>query len=783
MLTRAHSRLLPFTLALAFAFASATAGAEVRRALLIGIDKYEPDEKAEQTQAPDATNRPNRPKGRGGWYDLDGAVNDVEAMGEILIARYGFRPENMRLITNRDATRERMLAEIREHLVESSDEGDVAFLYYAGHGSQVEDSREVDGLDETIVPSDSYLGAYDIRDKDIRRLLNDAIDRGAIVTAIFDSCHSGNVTRGMAKTRKLPKDTRDYAKRFAGEKPDPRDPPGTRGALVLSAAQSHELANETHDELDNPRGAFSLALVRVLQTAPIEESAERLMLRVEAALRAEAGKQVPVIDTTAERGAKSLLGLEVGGSGRPAVAVKDVDVDGTITIRGGLALGLGEGSELVRTGSPAVRIRVTSVEGMDESRAKVIEGSLSHVETGDLFELDLWAPPEGAHLRVWVSDDRLPQEALHRVADELGKLRASEAIAWAEDPTEVGADEALHVVTREEGSWKLLFPDGRSVDLGQSPTAAEVVKHLGAAGDRPSVFVELPPTQELVASLRFLNDEQSAIGVASEPTSAHYWLLGRAAKGGIEYAWVLREATWGDPGEHIPFPKHTTWVRFEPDWVLSESDEPGSRGVRKLKNEVHQLARVRAWLVLASPPSAADGGRFPYDLVLEAEDREVAGSDDEVRDGEKLELRLRADPEALEGRLDRRYVYVFLLDREGRSGLLFPGEQAGVGENRLPAVGKNEDWPVEVSLNTRVRIQKPFGLDTYILLSTEEPIANPTGTFSWGPVVTRTRGNGPSSPLGRLIQAAKMGTRGAAGEPIATPSTWTIKRIQVLSTP
>jgi len=783
MFTRACSRLLPFSLALAFAFASATAGAEVRRALLIGIDKYAPDEKAAPGQAPETASRPNPSKGRGAWYDLDGAVNDVEAMGEILVARYGFRREDVRLITNRDATRERILAAIREHLVEKSDEGDVAFLYYAGHGSQVVNSKEPDGLDETIVPSDSYLGAYDIRDKEIKRLLNDAIDRGAIVTAIFDSCHSGNVARGMAKTRKLPLDTRDYSERFADEKDDPRPAPGTRGALVLSAAQSNQLANEARDELDNPRGLFSLALVRVLQTAAIEESAERLMLRVEAALRAEGKAQVPVIDTTAERGAKSLLGLEVGGSGRPAVAVKEVDPDGTIAIRGGLALGLGEGSELVRAGAPAVRIRVASVQGMDESRARVIEGELSQVKTGDLFELDLWAPPEGTQLRVWVSDDRLPEEQLQQVAAELGKLRDSEALTWVDDPTQVGADRALHIVTRERGSWRLLFPDDRNVDLGRSPTAAAVVEQLGAEGDRPSVFVELPPAQDLVASLRFLSDQQSAIRTASDPASAHYWLLGRAAEGGIEYAWVLREATWGDPGERIPFPKHTTWVRFEPGWKLSEPDERASRGVRTLESEVHQLARVRAWLVLASPPPAADGGKFPYDLVLTAGEREVAGPDDEVRNREILELRLRADPADLEGRLEKRYVYVFVLDREGRSNLLFPGEQAGVGENQLPAVGKSEKWPVEISLDTPVRVQEPFGLDTYLLLTTKDPIPNPIGTFSWGPVVTRTRGRGPSSPLGRLIESAKMGTRGAASQPIATPATWSIKRIQVLSTP
>jgi hypothetical protein len=498
------------------------------------------------------------------------------------------------------------------------------------------------------------------------------------------------------------------------------------------------------------------------------------MLRVEAEMRAQLETQLPVLDATAQRGARSLLGLEVGGTGRPTVAVKDVDTDGTLTIRGGLALGLGKGSELVKASNPDVRVRVTSVRGMDESRAEVIGGSISQVETGDLLELDLWAPPEGAHLGVWVPEDRLEQAALPQVAAEIGKLRTSEAITWVNDPTEVGVHEALHVVARDQGAWKLFLPGGRrSVDLGRSLSAEHVAEQLSAPGERPRLFVELPPAQELVASLRFLKDRQSAIAMASEPESAHYWLMGRAVEGGVDYAWVLREAVSGDPGGHIPFPKHTTWVRFE----------PGSGGLHKLEDEAYQLARVRAWLVLASPPPSARSGRFPYSLVLIAGDREVAGPDDVVWGEELIELRLRANPEALGRRLRKRYVYVFVLDREGRSNLLFP-LGAGIGENRLPAVERGEAWPEEISLDTTVRIGEPFGIDTFILLTTEEAIPNPKRTFQWQPVLTHTRGQSePSSPLGRLIQSAKMGTRGGAVEPIATPSTWTIERIQVLSEP
>src|SRR5690606_31644154 len=104
---------------------------------------------------------------------------------------------NINSLFDSEATREAIIGQM-ESLARTAREGDVVFIYYAGHGSQVINSlsAETDKKDESIVPADSYSGALDIRDKELAVLYNKILDKGATLTVIFDSCHSGSASRG-----------------------------------------------------------------------------------------------------------------------------------------------------------------------------------------------------------------------------------------------------------------------------------------------------------------------------------------------------------------------------------------------------------------------------------------------------------------------------------------------------------------------------------------------------------------------------------------------------------
>jgi hypothetical protein len=144
-----------------------------KRALLIGINRY---------QIPGA--------------DLRGCVNDVENMAAALEDLYGFRTSDIETIADFDATKKAMQAGIRG-LVRAGRKGDVLFLHYSGHGSNVpdDDGDEADHRDEILCPTD--LDWKDpFRDDWLRRTF-DTLRPGVSLTVVMDCCHSGTNTRAI----------------------------------------------------------------------------------------------------------------------------------------------------------------------------------------------------------------------------------------------------------------------------------------------------------------------------------------------------------------------------------------------------------------------------------------------------------------------------------------------------------------------------------------------------------------------------------------------------------
>jgi hypothetical protein len=158
-------------------------------ALLIGINHY----------APPPGYVPSSSVGRLDFPDLNGCRNDLDAVYSIIRSRFYFAAQNIDTLVDESATRVGILHAI-DHLLRRCNAGDIAFIYYAGHGSQVKNSlsrTKANQLDETIVPSDTWgVGVLDIRDKELSRRFNEFIDKKVKLTVIFDCCHSGSISRG-----------------------------------------------------------------------------------------------------------------------------------------------------------------------------------------------------------------------------------------------------------------------------------------------------------------------------------------------------------------------------------------------------------------------------------------------------------------------------------------------------------------------------------------------------------------------------------------------------------
>ena len=322
-----------------------------RRALVIGINDYSASTLSPPETLSSPATRAEPAPGRS-WRNLRGAVNDARAMCEVLADRFGF---DVRLLLDQEATREAILGEIRSHLVEPAKKGDELVFVYAGHGSQVRNSasEELDKLDESLVPADARVGAKDVRDKEIRRLFNKALEKKAQVTLILDNCHSGSGARSpyeAERVRELAADTRDLA-----EPEDPGSRLEDRGALILSAAQNDQKALEVWDgERRRFHGAFTLSLLHSLRVAADGASGKEIYQRSRAWLKGPfAMSQEPVLAGEEGSQGRPFLGageLQEDDAQSFRVAVEEITGPEDVLLQGGWIHGLEVGSELVSSG-------------------------------------------------------------------------------------------------------------------------------------------------------------------------------------------------------------------------------------------------------------------------------------------------------------------------------------------------------------------------------------------------------------------------------------------------
>ena len=729
-----HSaNLVVLSFALGFLLLSAEARAlgdgPRSRALLVGIDDYL-GSSAEALEAPEAGVEDR------GWSDLKGAGNDVEVLEALLVSRFGFDAGDILVLRDGEATRQAILSAMKGHLLDPARPGDQVVFYFSGHGSQVYNSlsREPEKLDETLEPADSRSGSRGLHDKELREIFHRILDKGARLTAIFDSCHSGSVSRGLPLSgglKGLGADLRDVARA-----PRPGPTPQERGALILAATSDEAPAWETRDASGTWRGAFSLALFGVLQQSLPSESAERIFQRTQGRLQALKPWQRPKIGGSPETRRRPLF----GGAGRESpeaasVAVERVRDDGTVILQGGWVHGLSLGSRLVRTGGgphqPPIILEVRELLGLSRSEAEPSGGTSglarAHpVEAGDLFEPLGWTAPPVSRMALWIPTASPGVAPAAELAAELAALAQERGLRWVQDPV---AETPSHVLRWNREAWELWSEELRSEELwteksswrrlGARPRVEEVLTGLDLSKD--SLFVQLPAPPEVRRELDRKAGENHVLELVETPDLADYHLVGRLRGGAVEYAWVRPGTLLGETGGS-GLPPRTRWVS------LSEGRlQPASKR-SSLEAAALKLAKIRAWQLAESPPE----GKFPYRLEIERASDGSPVTDGRLVAGElySLALRLEAGAEPPDPQ-ERRSVYVFLIDSEGESVRLYPPPAWEDVENRFPLpkklVPQEAPAPERISLGPASRFQaiEPLGKDTYFLLATYEELTQP----------------------------------------------------------
>ena len=216
--------------------------------------------------------------------------------------------------------------------------GDYCLFYYSGHGSYVDAPKvfsEVspDGTLQTLVCSDSRSSkGRDLLDKELGYMIAKTLhgktdlpdNQGVHFLGIFDSCHSGTVSRGdddvvarmeqkgkavnrTAQILGFTKEGNEFYKPF-GDDQNVIHKDGLKHAryINLSACRDAEVAQErildSYVDAEAVRkrnhGVFSFSFLRTLERSGTDLSYNELMRRVQMEVRTKVGNQLPILGKT-----------------------------------------------------------------------------------------------------------------------------------------------------------------------------------------------------------------------------------------------------------------------------------------------------------------------------------------------------------------------------------------------------------------------------------------------------------------------------------------------------
>lgn len=732
--------------------------AQVKKALLIGIDTYSPPKGAKVSPE----------SGRIEWPDLSGCKNDALAIKDIITSKFNFNSKDITELYNASATRDAILKGM-EDLLNNTPENGLALIYYAGHGSFITNSKtaEGDGYDESMVPADTWKkGVPDIRDKEIARMFNRFIDKKIKLTAIFDCCHSGSIARGIVpdpgKSRYIAGSDYDVADPIVVTPPETRP---NSNYLIISAAQDNEPAKE--HRLDNKQpahGAFTLALMEVLKQQSPKTSVQALFNSVRAMIKAFGKTQEPVLAGDPNRFNETLLGIEKGLlSDKMYFPV--LDVQGTkVILQAGYAAGINPENELTGKNDSTVVLKVTKVSGLAQSEAVVIKGDIANVKKAGPFEVSNWVSSQVPLLKIYVPEGNYTYDDVVKQAAVNSDLRKNTGLKWFNDFKAHEPDVTINFM-----GGKVIGNDFVTPNLNTTLkdfSANEVQKFAG----NKNLFVNLAAPKKLVDAIRAKFTEYKTIQLVTSPAEAQYILYGTINNNNtIAYGLVKANISLKDSLESMPLN-----TRAFP--MAGNTDAAYKAIIDSLFEVSLKLSKIRGWLTLTPPQ---DAGFFPYRLVMRNSVTKKEVDSNGVKVGEKLDLSIEANEDYLDRPIEKKYLYVFTIDINGKMQLIYPNVAEGSVQNKFPL--NTEEGTPRKKMNFFDRpatASEPVGTDNYFLIASKEPIQEPGRLFNQEGVRGASRGN--NKALSALLD---MGNESKArGLNTATPTNWNLLRLAVKTT-
>ena len=747
------TRRSPFLLAVMLTLHAATAfpqtapnpAPQTRRALLIAIDHY----------APAAGYPPSAPAWIKSIPELEGCRNDALSIQSQLTSRFGFAKENITTLWDQDATRAAILTQITA-LLNNSRPGDIACIYYAGHGTRIHNSgsAETDKLDESIVPADTWRpDVKDIRDKELAPLFNAFIDKQVTLTLIADCCHSGSLSRGLdfshSRYRYAPQPDYDAADNSRSVAPGSR--PGNY-FLALTATQSDERAAETRDDTDTPHGLFTLALNHAWNSLPPDIPAQELYTSVKAILAANGFSQQPSLDAPAARRALTLFGTPTSANtGQAAIAVETVNGN-NITLQGGWALQLAKGNLLAAFGkTPAdtlALLQIDTVLGLNTSRAHLLKNT-TPIQPGQRFFVTNWISSGQPLLKVYIPSTGYTRQQTDNICRIAANVRHSRQLAWI-DGWSHGDPYACLIFDRGNAWWKT----GNRQPIALDNLTAQSI--LQRCPKDSTLYMEIPISDEEAAAFRKTIGAIGTIQLVTDPALAQYTLYGRLGADDRP-AFGLRKIQIAARDSLTEMPPLTDAVN-DPD---------------SLANLAQKLAKLRGWLSVITSP---EGGstRFPYHLEIVNQATKDIYRNNRYRIGDIVAFKLVRDS-GTTAPGHPAFIYVFTIDATGSMHLVSSANNDDALLQPVDGLGK----PImEKLIAIDDTIAPPVGVDNYFMLATTEALPDPGSIFNQDGVFSGiTRAIKGSEPVNPLLQLLDTGNNRSKGTKVySTPATWALRK-------
>ena len=521
---------------------------------------------------------------------------------------------------------------------------------------------------------------------------------------------------------------------------------------------------------------------------PANAPASVVYQRVKAVLEGNGvSDQEPDLDASSARRQQPLFGGQAADSGKVLTAALKTDEDGLVSLDIGRVSGVGPGSEFTSTAetgaSKGIVLRVSALDGIARSSAKVVSPARAKVAPGEIFALTKLVPVETDPLLFWLSPSNLSQDDILAAAAQVRDSGADSISdpaeqAWTDVLSWDGTSWLLEHAAANAGSGaqpaaaiNLDKKPSAPIRLGARLTASALKQHLQPTA---KLWVNLPAPKELAAKLA-LHDSDSEVKGTADLARADYALTGVMTQDGPAYAWFHKsELVSGPPraaaNDHSAGCSATSPYPVRTDWTTLADAAQIDAASNRLNDYALRLGKVHGWINLSDSANSEAAASYYKLTMVRASDEAVLPPDQLAHQGDRMKMALQSSDAVT----DPRWVYVLDIDCHGKGTLLYP---INYSENQFPNAGVTEKKFV-LPHSLTLRIGPPYGVDTLILLSTAQPLPDPSALNFEG---VATRGaRGTDTPLQKLLANTSSGSRGFS-EPV--PTNWGIDLTRIKSVP